>query len=82
MARVQLGHGGQPVCLTSSNRAAVSIVGSFWSFQKCGIWSEGRWHKASYSEFLPGNKTQTQKRREVGRGVGKAGSHAVRLHWL
>ena len=56
----------QPLCLASSNRVAGSITGSFWSFQKYGIWSEGKWPKASYSEFLPGNKTQTHQ--VLGRG--------------
>lgn len=49
---------GQPQSLASSHKAAVSLahLGVF-----NGIWSESRWHKASYLEFLSGNKTQTPK---------------------
>ena len=29
-----------------------------WGFSEYSVWSEGRWSKASYSELLPGSKTQ------------------------
>lgn len=65
----------QPLCLASSNRDAGSSSGSFWSFQKCGILSEGRWHKASYSVSpWKQNLNPSSAGERQGRVVGRPGA--------